>query len=99
MVAFFCVGVFFALIYVKARARTQEYALQRLWMMMWFVGVPASMGISYKTPRVHGYMRIHLSYARASVFVCVSLLATCYRLLATCHWLLATCYRLLATWR
>ena len=34
MVAFFCVGVFFALIYVKARARTQEYALQRLWMMM-----------------------------------------------------------------
>ena len=58
MVAFFCVGVFFALIYVKARARTQEYALQRLWMMMWFVGVPASMGVSYNTPRVPAITRL-----------------------------------------
>jgi len=36
---------FFAVVYIKARERSQSQALNRLWMMIWFVGVPANLGV------------------------------------------------------
>jgi len=36
---------FFAVIYVESRDRKQEQILNRLWLCMWMVGVPTSLGI------------------------------------------------------
>eukprot|EP00656_Telonema_subtile_P050491 TRINITY_DN6551_c0_g1_i1.p1 TRINITY_DN6551_c0_g1~~TRINITY_DN6551_c0_g1_i1.p1 ORF type:complete len:557 (-),score=114.32 TRINITY_DN6551_c0_g1_i1:55-1725(-) len=36
---------FFSVVYVHARNRTQEQVLNRLWLMMWFVGVTANMAV------------------------------------------------------
>jgi len=44
-VAFMLVVCFFAVIYVNARAREQRYVLERMWLMMWSVGVPSSLGV------------------------------------------------------
>ena len=37
--------VFFAIIYVKARVRNQEQALQRMWFIIWLICVPCNMSI------------------------------------------------------
>ena len=36
---------FFSIIYIKSMNRTQEQVLNRLWLSMWFAGVPTSMGV------------------------------------------------------
>jgi ABC-type multidrug transport system ATPase subunit len=36
---------FFAIIYVESRDRKQEQILNRLWLCMWMVGVPTSLGV------------------------------------------------------
>ncbi len=36
---------FFAIIYIKSMDRTQDQVLNRLWLSMWFAGVPTSMGV------------------------------------------------------
>jgi hypothetical protein len=35
----------FALVYLKARKFTQDQALNKFWVMLWFVGVPSNMGV------------------------------------------------------
>jgi ABC-type multidrug transport system ATPase subunit len=45
IVMFLLCTVFFAIIYVRARARNQEQALQRMWYVIWIVGVPSNMGV------------------------------------------------------
>jgi len=40
---FVFVGVFFALVYIKSRDRTQEQVLQRCWLIVWTAGCPTSM--------------------------------------------------------
>ena len=37
--------VFFAVIYINARTRNQNQALQRMWYLIWIVGVPSNMGV------------------------------------------------------
>lgn len=36
---------FFAVVYIEARIRDQDQALNRLWASMWFMGVPTSLGV------------------------------------------------------
>eukprot|EP00937_MAST-01D_sp_MAST-1D-sp2_P001512 g1512.t1 len=45
MVSFLFTCIFFSIIYVKARERDQDHALSRMWLMMWFIGVPSSLGV------------------------------------------------------
>ena len=45
IVMFLISTVFFAIIYVKARARNQEQALQRMWFIIWLISVPSNMGV------------------------------------------------------
>ena len=45
MLMFLITTVFFAIIYVKARERNQDQALQRMWFIIWIVGVPSNMGV------------------------------------------------------
>jgi ABC-type multidrug transport system ATPase subunit len=45
MVMFFFICIFFAIIYIKARERTQSQALEHLWMTVWCVGVPSNAGV------------------------------------------------------
>jgi hypothetical protein len=44
-VGFLAACTFFSIIYVESRERTQEQVLNRLWLSMWFAGVPTSMGV------------------------------------------------------
>ena len=39
------VCIFFSIVYVNARDRKQDTALERTWFLGWLVGVPASMGV------------------------------------------------------
>jgi len=41
--AFIFVGVFFSLVYLKSKDRTQGQVLQRAWLMTWSAGCPTSM--------------------------------------------------------
>ena len=45
MVMFLLSNAFFAVIYIEARKRVQEQALYRLFLLMWFIGVPSSLGV------------------------------------------------------
>ena len=45
MVMFLFSCAFFAVIYIQARKRVQEQALYRLFLLMWFIGVPSSLGV------------------------------------------------------
>jgi len=45
MLMFLITTVFFAIIYVKARERNQDQALQRMWFLSWIIGVPSNMGV------------------------------------------------------
>lgn len=44
-VGFLMACTFFAIIYVESRNRDQDQVLNRLWLSMWFAGVPTSMGV------------------------------------------------------
>lgn len=44
-VGFLMACTFFAVIYVESRERVQDQVLNRLWLSMWFAGVPTSMGV------------------------------------------------------
>ena len=45
IIMFLISTIFFAIIYVKARARNQEQALQRMWFVIWLISVPSNMGV------------------------------------------------------
>ena len=45
MLMFLITTVFFAIIYVRARERNQDQALQRMWFLSWIIGVPSNMGV------------------------------------------------------
>ena len=44
-VIFLFANLFFSLVYIKARNRTQDQVLNRMWLTIWYVGVPANMGV------------------------------------------------------
>jgi ABC-type multidrug transport system ATPase subunit len=44
-VMFLMACIFFAIVYVESRDRIQEQVLNRLWLTMWLVGVPSSLGV------------------------------------------------------
>merc|ERR1712162_76071 len=35
--------MFFAVVYIKSRERTQDQVLNRLWLIIWHMGVPSQM--------------------------------------------------------
>lgn len=45
MVMFLAACCFFAIIYIKARDRVQEQILSRMWLCLWHIGVPSSLGV------------------------------------------------------
>lgn len=45
IVMFMLACSFFAIVYIKSRDRVQEQAFNRLWLLLWFVGVPTNFGI------------------------------------------------------
>lgn len=45
MIIFIFCTIFFAIIYIAARDRDQDQALQRLWFLVWISGVPSNMGL------------------------------------------------------
>jgi len=45
MVMFMIACSFFAVIYIQARDRVQDQALFRMFLIMWFIGVPTSLGV------------------------------------------------------
>jgi len=38
--------MFFALVYIKSRDRTQEQVLNRFWLIMWHLGVPSQLSVA-----------------------------------------------------
>ena len=44
-IAFLFACTFFSVIYIYCRDRNQDQVLNRLWLSMWFVGVPTSLGV------------------------------------------------------
>ena len=42
---FICICAFFAVIYIEARKREQSQLMNRLFFLMWLMGVPTSMGV------------------------------------------------------
>lgn len=45
MAIFLVATVFFAIVYIHARVRNQQQALNRFWFMTWCCGVPTNMGV------------------------------------------------------
>lgn len=45
IVMFLLACCFFSIVYIKSRDRVQEQAFNRLWLLLWFVGVPTNFGI------------------------------------------------------
>ena len=45
MAMFLMACMFFAIIYIEARTRNQEQVFARMWLVMWFLGVPTSLGV------------------------------------------------------
>jgi ABC-type multidrug transport system ATPase subunit len=45
VVLFFICTLFFAIVYIKARVRDQEQALNREWFSNWLIGVPSNMTV------------------------------------------------------
>ncbi len=44
-IIFLSCNIFFAIIYIKAREKTQLEAIPRMWFLLWCCGVPANMGV------------------------------------------------------
>ena len=38
-------NLYFSAVYIEARTRTQDQVLNRLWLIIWYIGVPANMGV------------------------------------------------------
>merc|ERR1711868_221965 len=45
VVAFFCGCMFFTFVYIKSRKREQNQVFNRLWLILWHIGVPAQMSL------------------------------------------------------
>mmetsp|Transcript_27970 Transcript_27970/g.65187 ORF Transcript_27970/g.65187 Transcript_27970/m.65187 type:complete len:672 (-) Transcript_27970:270-2285(-) len=45
MIMFLLASCFFAVIYIKARERSQAQVTARMFLCIWFIGVPSSMGV------------------------------------------------------
>ena len=43
MIIFFIANLYFSLVYIEARTRTQDQVLNRLWLCVWYIGVPANV--------------------------------------------------------
>jgi ABC-type multidrug transport system ATPase subunit len=46
MVVFTVACIFFALVYIKSRARQQDQAFNRVWLILWCMGVPNMMSLA-----------------------------------------------------
>ncbi|CAE7222215.1 Abcg8, partial [Symbiodinium necroappetens] len=46
MVVFLLSCIFFSIVYLKSRERTQTQILQRMWLLLWHIGVPSCMSLS-----------------------------------------------------
>ena len=44
-IIFLISNLYFALVYVKAREREQDQVTNKMWLIVWFIGVPANMGV------------------------------------------------------
>jgi len=44
-IIFLMSNLYFALVYIQARERAQDQATNRMWLIIWFMGVPANMGV------------------------------------------------------
>ena len=42
---FFITNIYFSLVYLQSRHRHQDQILNRMWLTVWFIGVPANMGV------------------------------------------------------
>jgi ABC-type multidrug transport system ATPase subunit len=42
---FLITNIYFALVYYQSRFRHQDQILNRMWLTVWFIGVPANMGV------------------------------------------------------
>ena len=42
---FFITNIYFSLVYFQSRERHQDQILNRMWLTVWFIGVPANMGV------------------------------------------------------
>jgi ABC-type multidrug transport system ATPase subunit len=60
MIIFLVATLFFAIIYVKARETTQDQVINRMWYIMWCIGMPANMGVI----AVYAYNQEFLSIQR-----------------------------------
>ena len=38
-------NLYFSAVYIEARTRTQDQVLNRMWLCVWYIGVPANMGV------------------------------------------------------
>jgi ABC-type multidrug transport system ATPase subunit len=38
-------NIYFAIVYIKSRDRDQDQVLNKMWLTIWFIGVPANMGV------------------------------------------------------
>jgi len=38
--------IFFSLVYIKSRERTQEQVLNRIWLLIWHIGVPSQLSVA-----------------------------------------------------
>lgn len=45
MAMFLAACIFFAVIYIESRKRSQDQVGQRMWLVLWFLGVPSSLGV------------------------------------------------------
>merc|ERR1719450_1311132 len=43
---FFLSCTFFAIVYFKSRDRSQDQVFNRVWLLLWHMGVPASMSLA-----------------------------------------------------
>lgn len=45
MIMFLVACIFFAVIYIESRSRSQDQVFARMWLVLWFLGVPSSLGV------------------------------------------------------
>ena len=45
MVAFLLTCAFFSVVYIESRSRSQDQVFARMWLVLWFLGVPSSLGV------------------------------------------------------
>ena len=45
MIMFLVACIFFSVIYIESRSRSQDQVFARMWLVLWFLGVPSSLGV------------------------------------------------------